>query len=88
MIAVAVIRSYQSSQRAVGKREYAHHHGIYTCDGDGGARRYGYAGALPQSGWNRTPVVNSASELPDDPLGLPEYYQKLDYENNTLLLAI
>lgn len=36
---------------------------------------------------DQTPVVNSASELPDDPLGFPEYYQKLDYENNTLLLA-
>ncbi len=32
-------------------------------------------------------VVNSADELPADPLGFPEYYRSIDYSNTTLLLS-
>ena len=37
--------------------------------------------------WSRDlVVVNSASELPEDPIGFPEFYSKLNFENQTLLL--
>lgn len=31
-------------------------------------------------------IVNSAAELPDDPIGFGEAYDKLDFKNNTLLI--
>lgn len=38
-------------------------------------------------GWNNEKiVVNSSSELPDDPLGFTGYYSKINYKDYTLLL--
>lgn len=37
--------------------------------------------------WSRNLVaVNSADELPEDPLGFPDFYRRLNYENQTLLI--
>ncbi|MBO4965225.1 MAG: hypothetical protein J6C81_03040 [Muribaculaceae bacterium] len=37
--------------------------------------------------WNdKTFTVNSASELPDDPIGIPDWYSKIDFENYTVLI--
>ena len=38
--------------------------------------------------WNETNiVVNSANDLPDDPLGFSPSYSKIDFSRNTLLLT-
>lgn len=36
---------------------------------------------------NKTFVVNDLSELPDDPLGFPEAYKAVNYNDHTLLIA-
>ncbi len=37
--------------------------------------------------FNKQFVVNSVEEIPNDPLGFPESYYKIDFKENTLLLC-